>query len=52
MQDNTEIVNVDGTNYTVIIQVKEKQNPEGIYDVLVRYVIEKKVSCYFEKDNN
>ena len=41
MQENMEIVNIDGTNYTVITQVKEKQNPEGIYDVLVRYAIEK-----------
>lgn len=41
MQNDKEVFNVDGTDYTVITQVKEKTSTEGIYKILARYVLEK-----------
>lgn len=41
MQNNKEVFNVDGTDYTVITQVKDKASAEGIYKILARYVLEK-----------
>ena len=36
-----EIYIVDGKNYTVITKTKENANSDEIYNILVRYAIEK-----------
>ena len=41
MQNNIEILNIDGKDYTVITQVKSNSSVEEIYNVLVRYALEK-----------
>ena len=41
MEKVEEIYTIDGKNYTVISQTKENANSDDIYNVFVRYVLEK-----------
>ena len=36
-----EIYTIDGKNYTVITQTKENANSDDIYNIFVRYALEK-----------
>jgi len=41
MEKVEEIYTIDGKNYTVISQTKENANSDDIYNVFVRYALEK-----------
>ena len=41
MEKVEEIYTIDGKNYTVISQTKEDANSDDIYNVFVRYALEK-----------
>lgn len=41
MEKVEEVYTIDGKNYTVISQTKENANSDDIYNVFVRYVLEK-----------
>ena len=41
MEKVEEIYTIDGKNYTVISQTKENANSDNIYNVFVRYALEK-----------
>lgn len=36
-----EVYNIDGQEYIVITQTKENTNDDNIYDIFVRYALEK-----------
>lgn len=36
-----EVYNIDGQEYIVITQTKEDTNKDNIYDIFVRYALEK-----------
>ena len=37
-----EVYNIDGQEYIVITQTKENESNDNIYDIFVRYALEKK----------
>lgn len=41
MEKVEEFYTIDGKNYTVISQTKENANSDDIYNVFVRYALEK-----------
>jgi len=41
MEKVEEVYTIDGKNYTVISQTKEDSNSDDIYNVFVRYALEK-----------
>ena len=41
MEKVEEIYTIDGKNYTVITQTKENANSDDIYNIFVRYALEK-----------
>lgn len=41
MEKVEEVYTIDGKNYTVISQTKENANSDDIYNVFVRYALEK-----------
>ncbi len=41
MEKVEEVYTIDGKNYTVISQTKEDANSDDIYNVFVRYALEK-----------
>ena len=41
MEKVEEIYTIDGKNYTVISQTKENANSDDIYNIFVRYALEK-----------
>ena len=41
MEKVEEVYTIDGKNYTVISQTKENANSDNIYNVFVRYALEK-----------
>lgn len=41
MGEEKETYTIDGKDYTVITEIKENANSDEIYNILVRYAIEK-----------